>query len=321
MKAAAHDAADLQLVLREQDGVGVLHLRPAPAAPQGRQPATCRPTARASTSGRATWPARSTRRSSTPPAATSSTGTTSRRRTSRPVTSGWSESSLQRQKLLTGELDRRPQQTLASVLAAANAAATEDVRIVEFWPTLKAMLDKGKAPSARAKKLVAILQAWHDAGGEPARRQPGRQDRRPRRADPRRGLAGHQLGRPVRPPRQRAVHAARGPHRPLRPAPGRPVRRLAPVHVEGPPRDAGPEGQGQVPPPLLRRRHVKQCSKELWAALDAAGKKLAGQQGADPAAWRKPEAPEAIHFTPLPLTTMDYTNKPTGIHQVVTYGG
>ena len=79
--------------------------------------------------------------------------------------SRWNEQSLQRQKLLTDELGRQPKHTLASVLAAANAGATEDVRIVELWPTLKKMLDRGKAPNAADKQIVALLQAWHDAGG------------------------------------------------------------------------------------------------------------------------------------------------------------
>ena len=65
---------------------------------------------------------------------------------------------------------------------------------------------------------------------------------------------------------------------------------------------------------------VKTCSKELWAALDAARKRLAAQQGPDPAAWRAPEAKEQITFAPLPLITMQYTNKPTGIHQVMQFG-
>jgi hypothetical protein len=66
----------------------------------------------------------------------------------------WSEQSLQRDLLLEGELARQPKQTLVTVLAAANAAATEDVRIVELWPTLKKMLDRGKAPNAATKRVA-----------------------------------------------------------------------------------------------------------------------------------------------------------------------
>jgi acyl-homoserine lactone acylase PvdQ len=233
----------------------------------------------------------------------------------------WNENSLQRQGLLTGELNRRPQQTLASVLASANAAATEDVRIVEFWPTLKAMLNRGKAPSARAKKLAAVLQAWHDAGG--SRRDAngdGKID------DPGvpildaawRGLSsaglcdrlGNALCKQLEGRNGRFDQPPGGQYGGWHQYMWKDFRAML-----------GQKVQGRYHLRYCGDGSVKRCSKELWSALDAAGRKLAAQQGSDPAAWRKPEAPEAIHFTPLPLTTMDYTNKPTGIHQVVTYGG
>jgi hypothetical protein len=59
----------------------------------------------------------------------------------------------------------------------------------------------------------------------------------------------------------------------------------------------------------------------LWAALDTARRGLAAQQGPDPTAWRASEAQEQITFAPLPLITMQYTNKPSGIHQVMQFGG
>jgi hypothetical protein len=65
---------------------------------------------------------------------------------------------------------------------------------------------------------------------------------------------------------------------------------------------------------------VSTCAKQLWAALDAAGAKLAAQQGPDPTLWRAPEAKEQITFAPVPLIAMQYTNKPTGIHQVMQFG-
>ena len=64
------------------------------------------------------------------------------------------EGGIQRVDLLNDELARYPKATLANVLAAANAAATEDVRAAQFWPTLKAMLAKAKSPSARATQLA-----------------------------------------------------------------------------------------------------------------------------------------------------------------------
>ena len=63
---------------------------------------------------------------------------------------------------------------------------------------------------------------------------------------------------------------------------------------------------------------VSRCSKELWAAIDAAGKSLTARQGANPATWTEPVT--TISFSPLPLTTIQYTNKPSGIHQVMAFG-
>ena len=183
------------------------------------------------------------------------------------------------------------------------------------------MLNRGKAPSARAKKLAAILQAWHDAGGS--------------RRDANHDGKIDDPGVPILDAAWRGISSAGLCDR---------LGNALCTQLEGRNGrfDQPPGGQyggrhqhmwkdlramlGQKVKGAYHLRYcgdgnVKRCSKELWSALDAAGKRLAARQGSDPAAWRKPEAPEAIHFTPLPLTTMDYTNKPTGIHQVVTYGG
>jgi hypothetical protein len=63
------------------------------------------------------------------------------------------------------------------------------------------------------------------------------------------------------------------------------------------------------------------CSKNLWAALDAAGNELATSQGPDPAAWRSDATAERIHFAPgiLPAT-MRWTNRPT-YQQILSFDG
>jgi hypothetical protein len=63
---------------------------------------------------------------------------------------------------------------------------------------------------------------------------------------------------------------------------------------------------------------VSRCSKELWAAIDGASKTITAKQGADVSKWT--EKATQITFSPLPLTTMQYTNKPSGIHQVMAFG-
>ena len=78
--------------------------------------------------------------------------------------------------------------------------------------------------------------------------------------------------------------------------------------------------------PLLNRYcgagDVNRCRSDLWAAMEAAGAQLEAAQGPDPAAWRADALRERITFAPglLPYT-MRYTNRPSGIQQVIEFGG
>jgi hypothetical protein len=64
------------------------------------------------------------------------------------------------------------------------------------------------------------------------------------------------------------------------------------------------------------------CRAALWAAMEAAGAELEAAQGADPNAWRADATRERISFAPglLPYT-MRYTNRPSGIQQVIEFSG
>ena len=66
---------------------------------------------------------------------------------------------------------------------------------------------------------------------------------------------------------------------------------------------------------------MTRCSKDLWKAIDKAMQKEAKVKGrgTDPTSWRDPESNVAIQFSPLPLFQMQYTNKPSGIHQVLDF--
>jgi hypothetical protein len=67
---------------------------------------------------------------------------------------------------------------------------------------------------------------------------------------------------------------------------------------------------------------LKRCRRLLWGAITAAGRQLAAKQGPNPAKWRASATAERISFVPglLPFT-MRYTNRPSGIQQVVSFGG
>jgi acyl-homoserine lactone acylase PvdQ len=230
-----------------------------------------------------------------------------------------SEGGIQRVDMLKGELARYPKATLANVLAAANAAATQDVRITQLWPTLKAMLARGKSPSAQATQVAGALQAWYDAGGSRVDANvDGRIDNPgavildtawKQLADA--GLCDRlgtalctQLaglnGRDSSPPggQYSGWHQYMG--KDLRTALGQSVR-------------------GRYHLKYCGAGSTSRCAKELWAALAGAGKTLTAKQGTpDPAKWT--ETTTMVNYIPLPLFNMQYTNKPTGIHQVMAFG-
>jgi hypothetical protein len=64
------------------------------------------------------------------------------------------------------------------------------------------------------------------------------------------------------------------------------------------------------------------CRAALWEALDAARAELEAAHGPEPEAWRADATRERIRFVPgLLPTTMRYTNRPSGIQQVVSFRG
>jgi hypothetical protein len=65
------------------------------------------------------------------------------------------------------------------------------------------------------------------------------------------------------------------------------------------------------------------CAQAIWAAFDAAASDLqAAQATPDPDAWRADATKERIHFRPgLLPTTLRFTNRPSGIQQVISFSG
>ena len=68
------------------------------------------------------------------------------------------------------------------------------------------------------------------------------------------------------------------------------------------------------------RGNLAACRRDLWRAIDAAGARVARRQGDDPRRWRA--RAQRIRFAPGVLTTtIRYTNRPSGIQQVLSFGG
>ena len=234
----------------------------------------------------------------------------------------WGENSLQRGQLLTNELARQDKQSLATMLSAANAGATEDVRIALLWPTLKKVLDKGTAPNALATAAVAQLQAWHEQG---ASRVDSNQDGKidaPGAAiidQAWQSIAGDGLCWRMGTKLCEELASRNGGSDAFDAPPGgqyggwhqymwKDLRNLL-----------GEKVNGAYKIKYCGKGSLAKCSADIWDSISEAAAALATAQGSDPAAWRKAEAPEQITFSPVPLITMDYTNRPSGIHQLMDF--
>jgi acyl-homoserine lactone acylase PvdQ len=235
----------------------------------------------------------------------------------------WALGSINRVDLLNRNTKKRRKNTLATLTGAMNAAATQDVRAIEFVPVLARLLKGDTAPSARASQMLAILQAWRAKGGSRLDRDlDGKID------DPGAAIMDAAWNR--------LADAA------MTPVLGKPLadqlsRTLHPRY------DQPPDGQfsgwhqymdkdlrtvmgervrGKFANRYCGAGNITVCRAALWAALEAAGVELEAQQGPDPTAWRADANAERIKYAPgiLPLT-MRYTNRPSGIQQVIEFKG
>jgi acyl-homoserine lactone acylase PvdQ len=219
-------------------------------------------------------------------------------------------------------LQKNGKWNLASVASAMNASATQDVRAIDTVPLLRRLLQGSAAPSPKAAKMLALLVAWRQHGGS---RLDGNLDGKiddpgaaimdaawPRIAD---AFMKPQLGPQLdelnslfsrfdQPPGGQYDGWYQYFDRDIRHLLGEPVAQ---------PFQNSYCGHGDK----------AQCQQAVWKAIMAAGAALTADQGTpDPAAWRADATAERIHFAPgLLSTTMRYTNRPSGIQQVISFNG
>ena len=233
----------------------------------------------------------------------------------------WSYGLSHRVNLLNRNLGDKKKNSLTSVVSAMNAAATQDLRAIDVVPALNTALRGTKAPSARASQMLTLLGRWRDKGASRLDRDlDGKID------DP-----GAAIMDAVWP---RIADAVMGPIL------GPQSAELASIQ---PRYEAPPGGQadgwhsyvvkdlrdqfGPKPAAPFRVRYcgagtAANCQTSLWAAIEAAGNEMAAAQGPDPAAWRADANKERISFVPgLLKTTLRYTNRPSGIQQVISFKG
>jgi acyl-homoserine lactone acylase PvdQ len=236
----------------------------------------------------------------------------------------WAYGPLGRVDLLNQNTAKVRRHTLATLTGAMNAAATQDVRTMTLVPLLAEFLRGAPAPSPRAMRMLELLEEWRAQGGSRLDRDgDGRIDHPgaavldaawPKLADAAmRPVLGQALADQLNDTLHRRFDQPPGGmfsgwhmymSKDLRTLLGRPVR--------------GP----------LRNRYcgggdANVCRGDLWAAMDAAGAELELAQGADPNAWRADANGERITFLPAGLLpyTMRYTNRPSGIQQVIEFRG
>ncbi len=212
--------------------------------------------------------------------------------------------------------------TLASVASAMNAAATQDVRAIDTVPLLERLLEGSTPPNPQAAKMLSLLVGWRQHGGSRLDKNlNGKIDAPgaaimdaawPRIADAfMRPQLGPQLdeldslfSRFDQPPGGQYDGWYQYFDRDIRRLLGEPVAQ--PLHNSY----CGHGDKGR-------------CQQRIWQAIAAAGAQLTAEQGtSDPSAWRADATAERIHFAPgLLSTTMRYTNRPSGIQQVISFNG
>jgi acyl-homoserine lactone acylase PvdQ len=234
--------------------------------------------------------------------------------------SNWVLGPVQRVSLLLRNLGHGRRITPEHMVAAMNKAATQDVREITLEPLLSRLLRGSKAPSARAARMLALLDGWYHHGGSRLDRtgngeitDPGAaimDAAWPRLAD---AWAASVLGPTLTLEFAAVVSPFNQPpggqytgwyvymHKDLRSIMHLPVRGAYKVRYCG-------------------SGSLTRCRALLWRALAQAGTTLAQQQGTNPARWRASAANERIKFTPgLLKTTMRYANRPSGIQQILSF--
>ena len=229
----------------------------------------------------------------------------------------WDEGGTQRVDWLLKELARTQKHTPASVLGAANAAATADPRGL-MWPAVTAVLAKGKAPSPLAQAVVDQITSWSagdaswvDANGDGTIDSPGVaaigaiwNDLAGAALC---GRLGASLCKALETRQSRFQAPPSGMYGGWHQYMSKDLRTLA-----------GGRVRGKFAVRYCGKGNVAACASDLWAAIERAAQAEAARQGStDPAQWKRPVV--KIAFSPLPLADIQYTNRPSGIHQVMQF--
>jgi acyl-homoserine lactone acylase PvdQ len=214
---------------------------------------------------------------------------------------------------------------LQDVVSIMNRAATQDLRVMDVWPTIRAVLGSNAyAPDALSGQAASLLDAWRRHGGSRIDRNlDGKVD------DP--GAAIMDTAFPL------MAHTL------LADRLGATLTDDWATYVQPDQAPAGRNGSSfgggwyeYVDKDLRRilkrkelgrfnltycgRGSLSRCRADLWKALQQATQQLSMEQGSTPSAWRADATKERISFRPgLISETMRWTNRPT-FQQVIGWG-
>ena len=212
--------------------------------------------------------------------------------------------------------------TLAAVTSAMNASATQDVRAIDTVPLLARVLKGSEPPNQQALQMLEVMQDWRREGGS--------------RLDV--DLDG-EIDHPGAAVMDGAWSKLADAF--MRPQIGTQLDELDDLFSRF---DLPPGGQysgwyqyfdrdirallgKKVKAPLdnayCGKGDLERCQADLWAAMAEAGAEIEAEQGSpQPATWRSDAERERISFAPgLLPTTLRYTNRPSGIQQVISFDG
>ena len=233
--------------------------------------------------------------------------------------------SAERVDLLDTNLKRLQSQSgkwsLASVTGAMNAAATQDIRAIDTVPLLKKLLAGSEAPSPRAQQMLDLMVQWRKRHGS----------RLDRNGD---GLIDAPGAAVMDGSWTNIANAF------MKPRIGSQLDELDSLfsRFDQPPagrysgwyqyfdRDINALLGRHVPSPFnlayCGKGNLEKCQSDIWKAIEKSGDEIAAEQGTgDPTQWHSDATAEQIHFRPLPLKTMRYANRPSGIQQVISFDG
>jgi acyl-homoserine lactone acylase PvdQ len=210
--------------------------------------------------------------------------------------------------------------SLATVTSAMNAAATQDVRAIDTVPLLQRLLQGSQPPNAQASQMLSLLVAWRANGGSRLDRDlDGKID------DPGAAIidaAWPQIADAFLAPKlgpqldelnslfSRFNQPPGGQYSGWYQYFDRDIRHLLDLPLRQPFENA-----------YCGNGNLQVCQQDVWHAIAQAGAELTTAQGtSNPSAWRADATAERIHFVPgLLPTTLRYTNRPSGIQQVISF--